>query len=66
MVEELDRANAIITNFWLLLKTKKNQLLMKDINYIIKAIYPLVQAEAALSGNEIILGIISSITNDLN
>lgn len=55
MVEELDRANAIITEFLALAKNKKNQLLMKDINYIIKAIYPLVQAEAALSGNEIIL-----------
>ena len=55
MLEELDRANAIITEFLSLAKNKKNQMLMKNINHIIKAIYPLVRAEAALVDNEITL-----------
>lgn len=55
MIEELDRANFIITEFLALAKNKNNELRLKDINHIIKAIYPLVQAEAALEGNEITL-----------
>lgn len=55
MVEELDRANGIITEFLALAKNKNNQLQMKDINQIIQAIYPLVHAEASLGGNEITL-----------
>jgi len=55
MIEELDRANAIITEFLALAKNKNNQLLLKDMNQIIKAIYPLIQAEAALAGSEITL-----------
>ena len=61
MIEELDRANAIITEFLALAKNKNNQLLMKDINHIIKAIYPLVQAEAALAGSEITLDLFSEL-----
>lgn len=52
MIEELDRGNEIITEFLALAKNKNNQLRMKDINYVIKAIYPLIQAESALVGNE--------------
>ena len=55
MIEEIDRANAIITEFLALAKNKNNQLLMEDMNDIIKAIYPLVQAQAVLAGNEITL-----------
>lgn len=55
MIEELDRANAIITEFLALAKNKNNDLLLRDINHIITTIYPLVQAEAALDGKEIIL-----------
>lgn len=55
MLEELDRANAIITEFLALGKNKNNKLVQKDVNEIIEAIYPLVQAEAALGDKEIIL-----------
>ena len=55
MIEELDRANAIITEFLSLAKNKNNQLRTADINHIIKVMYPLVQAEATLAGSEIIL-----------
>lgn len=55
MLEEVDRANSIITEFLALAKNKTNKLLMKDINHIIQSIYPLVQAEAALVGKEVIL-----------
>jgi two-component system, sporulation sensor kinase E len=55
MLEELDRANAIISEFLALAKNKNNKLVMKKINNIVQAIYPLVQAEATLTGNEIVL-----------
>jgi len=53
MIEELDRANAIIIEFLALAKDKNIQLQEEDINHLITAIYPLVQAEAALVGHEI-------------
>ena len=55
MIEELDRANAIITEFLALAKNKNHLVQMKDINEIITSIYPLAKAEAALGGHEIIL-----------
>lgn len=55
MLEEVDRANSIITEFLALAKNKNNKLIMKDVNKVIRSIYPLIQAEAALVGNEIIL-----------
>ena len=58
MIEELDRANSIITEFLGLAKNKNNQFLVRDINHIIKAMYPLVKAEAALLGKEITLDLL--------
>ncbi len=55
MLDELERANAIITEFLSLAKNKKNKLVRKNINVIVESIYPLMQAEALLAGNEIFM-----------
>lgn len=55
MLEELERANAIITEFLSLAKNKNTDLVLKSINNLIMAIYPLIQAEAMLTGKEIFL-----------
>jgi len=55
MLEELDRANAIISEFLTLAKKTSSKLAMKNLNTIIKSIYPLVQAQALLGGNEIVM-----------
>jgi len=55
MLEELDRANAIITEFLTLAKKTSTKLVMKNVNKIVNSIYPLVQAQALLGGNEIVL-----------
>jgi len=55
MIEELDHANGIITEYLGLAKNKNNQLRKEDINHLIEAICPLVQAEATLVGNGITL-----------
>lgn len=46
MVQELDRANLIITEFLSLAKNKKVDLKLNDLNSIITQIYPLIQADA--------------------
>lgn len=46
MIEELDRANEIITEFLSLAKNKVVQLELHDLNGIIRAMEPLMQAEA--------------------
>jgi PAS domain S-box-containing protein len=46
MVEELDRANSIITEYLSLAKNKATDLKRRSINKIIKSIYPLLQADA--------------------
>lgn len=61
MLEELDRANAIITEFLVLGKNKTNKLVMKNVNQIIEAIYPLVQAEALLGDKAIVLKLFSEL-----
>jgi PAS domain S-box-containing protein len=55
MLEELDRANAIITEFLALGKNKKNKLMMVDVNGSVEAIRPLVEAEARMGGKEILV-----------
>jgi len=55
MLDELERANAIITEFLSLAKNKRNRLVRKNINKIVEAIYPLMQAEALLAGNEVFM-----------
>lgn len=61
MLEEIDRANAIITEFLALGKNKKNKLIRNDINTLIEAIHPLLQAEAAMVGKEIVLKLLPNL-----
>ncbi len=49
MIEELDRANSIISDFLSLAKNKQVQLEMQNLNTIIKAIAPLLQSNAIIS-----------------
>ena len=53
MIEELDRANAIITEFLSLSKNREINLKEKSLEEIILAIYPLLQSDAAIGGKEI-------------
>lgn len=46
MIEELDRANAIITEFLSLGRYKKVNLEIRNLNEIIDALYPLIYADA--------------------
>ena len=55
MIDELKRANEIITEFLSLAKNKRTELVVKNINNMILSIYPLIQAEALLTGKEIFL-----------
>lgn len=55
MIEELDRANSIITEFLSLAKNKTVNLKKQNLNDIIEAISPLVQADAMVSDKFIIL-----------
>jgi PAS domain S-box-containing protein len=53
MVAELDRANAIITEFLTLAKNKTTNRETKSLNTIVDAIFPLIQAEALLSDKDV-------------
>lgn len=55
MIDELERANAIITEFLALAKTKRTELVLTNINHMILKIHPLLQAEAILTNKEIFL-----------
>jgi PAS domain S-box-containing protein len=55
MVEEIDRANSIITEFLSLAKNKVIDLNRRSLNKIIKSLYPLIQADAMKSDNNIAL-----------
>lgn len=55
MLNELDRANAIITEFLNLAKNKVNDKQIQDLNPIIESLFPLIQAEALLSDKYISL-----------
>ncbi len=53
MIEELDRANAIITEFLSLAKDKIVELKPKNLNKIIKNIKPLLEANATMQDKQI-------------
>lgn len=53
MIEELDRANSIITEFLSLAKDKAIKLEPGNLNDTIHALYPLIQAEAFRLGHDI-------------
>lgn len=55
MINELDRANSIITEFLSLAKNKHVEFKKYDINQIIRSIFPLLEADAAIWDKEIIL-----------
>lgn len=53
MIEELDRANSIITEFLSLAKTKASDLQVQNLNNIVMALFPLIQADATASDKNI-------------
>ncbi|WP_170291897.1 PAS domain S-box protein [Heliobacterium mobile] len=48
MIEELDRANSIITEFLSLAKSKVDDPKIQSLNQIIKTLYPMMEANASL------------------
>jgi PAS domain S-box-containing protein len=55
MIEELDRANTIITEFLLLARNKAIDLRLQNLNEIILSIDPLIQAKAIEEGKQVLL-----------
>jgi len=55
MIEELDRANEIISEFLSLAKNKAVKLEQQNLNNIINAIAPLIQSTATISNKDLIL-----------
>lgn len=57
MIDELDRTNAIISQFLALAKNKAVNMEVKNINSIITALYPLIEVDAAAGNKTICLGL---------
>lgn len=55
MIEEIDRANSIITEFLSLAHNKAINLQSNNLNEIIAAIFPLIQADGLCRGNNVLL-----------
>ncbi|MZP28905.1 PAS domain-containing protein [Heliobacterium undosum] len=55
MISELDRANAIITEFLSLSKTKPGNQQLRDLNRLIETIFPMLQAHAFRNDKEVLL-----------
>ena len=55
MIDELDRANEIITEFLSLAKNKTIQRQPGNLNTLIDTMFPLIQADAFLKGHNVIL-----------
>ncbi|MDR3561183.1 MAG: ATP-binding protein [Negativicutes bacterium] len=55
MIEELDRANAIISEYLSLAKNKVVELKPGNLNHIVNALFPLLQADAFSIGHTVIL-----------
>lgn len=55
MLGELDRANGIITEFLSLAKNKKTDPAPRQLHRIVESLYPLIQAEAMMSGKHVFL-----------
>lgn len=53
MIEELDRANAIITEFLSLAKNKAVEMKLGNLNCVIETLYPLLQADALRMGHDV-------------
>lgn len=54
MIEELDRANGILTEFLSLAKNKRVDLRITNLNDIIKSLQPLIQADAYMSRKAVV------------
>ena len=57
MIDELDRANSIISEYLTLAKNKTANLEPASLNSIIRTLYPLVQADALRLGHDICLNL---------
>jgi len=55
MIEELDRANAIITEYLSLAKNKNIELKEQNLNFIVKSLFPIIQADAMLADKYVAL-----------
>ncbi|MDD4238070.1 MAG: PAS domain S-box protein [Desulfotomaculaceae bacterium] len=66
MIEELDRANAIITEYLFLAKNKAIELKNQNLNFIINSLFPIIQADATLADKyvELVLGYIPDLFLD--
>ena len=53
MISELDRANAIITEFLSLARTKETELKSQDLNDILNNLYPLIEADTFTQNKQI-------------
>jgi len=53
MISELDRANAIITEFLSLAQTKRAELKSQDLNDILNNLYPLLEADTFMQNKQI-------------
>lgn len=52
MLEEINRANGIITEFLTLAKNKSSDLQPRSLNAIVQSIFPLIQAEAVMNSKQ--------------
>lgn len=66
MIEELDRANAIISEYLSLARTKAAEPGQGDLNAVLRALYPLLQADAVRAGHtlELVTGDIPAVRFD--
>lgn len=55
IIDEIDRANTVITEYLSISKNKVVKLQPLNLNFIIESIFPLIQADAIMSGKEIVL-----------
>ena len=53
MIEEIDRANAIITEFLSLAKNKTSNMEQGNLNTVVQTLFPLMQADALLMGQQL-------------
>ncbi|MDF9408163.1 PAS domain S-box protein [Pelotomaculum isophthalicicum JI] len=58
MIEELDRANSIITEFLTLARNKPVDLKSQNLNHIVRTIFPLIQADALNTDKNIELDLV--------
>ena len=61
MLDELNRANSIITEFLNLAKNKVSDKKMQNLNTIIEALFPLIQAEAMRASKQVVLQLSSCV-----